>query len=339
MDIFEPSSEEQAEANRIGDLTGMGDPDLSTDETPVTTEEVVTPEPKVEAPESSKKVEKPNDSEEDEGEDDGDKERFSRKDGKKIEKPEKSVPYSKHKEERLKRQTVETELATVTSTILPMLESINDRLDKMGAKEPTAKQADDLEDDVRAVAEELGLDPDDELGKVIKAVTKVVGKKFGKNDEITEKLKLLDKLQEKEAEREKANELDAEEKAFRTEFEALTPSLQKAYPNATQAQIKEAQELLDDVSHTEEYCRYKLVDIVNSDAYKAKFAAILTVAPKGKSGEPGKTVGKGEEYTSPEDDDTIEDLENLTPDIIRDRERRSASGDDRKDYTILKPIR
>jgi len=320
-------------ANAIGEATGMGAPDLD-EETPADAEEAQ-PEAKKPAQSSPSKEdeEDPEDSEEDEGEDDDkDENRYSRKDGKKL---DKSVPYDKHKNERTKRQVAEAKLAERDTQIITALEGLTERLDRLEtSKKPAEQQVDELDAAVKEVAEEMGVDADEDLQKLIKTILKVGEKKFGNKmpDDLKDKLSLLDKLQ-------KQDEGKDEDAHFNNEWKGLVPDLQKAYPNATEAQLAEAKELLDDLAHTQKYSLYDLADIINAPKNKGKFDTILTVVGKGKSGEPSKHIGKADDYSpSNDDEETIEDIENLTPDIMKDRDKARTSGETFKDYKIMKPV-
>lgn len=124
------------------------------------------------------------------------------------------------------------------------------KLEKM--KEEFSKKAPDevttenLEDDVKALAEKLELDPEK-----TKAIIEVARK--GLEPLSAEDKALLEDVKKDRETRQQELADREQEEIFRTEWEALVPALKQKFPNATDAQLKAAKEKMDELSHTEKY--------------------------------------------------------------------------------------
>ncbi len=123
---------------------------------------------------------------------------------------------------------------------------------------------------------------------------------------ILEKLKVLDKIQEEQAE--KAEQIHDEQ-----EWMSVLPTLQKTYPNAPANLLADAKKTLLEIAHTKEF-HDKDMDYVAFKA-KDKLDAILKVAKAHKAGE-----SASKEFT-PEDSGEEEDIdldpENITPEKMK----------------------
>ena len=323
---------EIAEANRIGNLTGMGEPDLN--DSPESGEESLSDEPK---DEPSKPEAKPDDTPDkpEDGEDGGEDDADGKTDPGKVErKPRaKAVPYDLLKAEREKTKQMRAELDTVIATVETL------KAEK-GQDAKAKEEIDEIEKEAEALAAEMGLDNPEMDAKSLAAIMRrtlaiVERRNAGKlPKELESKKALLDKLEEDQ-------KIQAETASFTNEWNDALPAIKKLFPNAGDAQLAEAKDALDKLAHSKDFHTYALEDIVTSPRNFKKFETILKVAPKQKSGETGKTVGAEQEYNANTDEETLDDMENITPEIMKQREEREMNGRDSnpKDYKIQKPIR
>ena len=153
--------------------------------------------------------------------------------------------------------------------------------DKFGTVETTLKNIESLlqngkpqqaEDKISSYAEKHNLNADGikELVGIIKedlGVIKQEEKPIAKNEEFPD--------------------------VFKEEWEELLPKLEEQYPNATATQIREAQKLMDEISHsTQQLANYELEDILNSPKYSQQFKDLL-FSQKKKTFEAGRTIEHG----------------------------------------------
>lgn len=324
--------EEITAANDIGDKTGMGEPDLS-ESTPAAEEAPVEPKPvEAPAPVVPKPDETPADPEEGEDGAEGD-EPHSRMDPKPVEKKEKMVPYEKLKHERGRVDALATQVSDVVAAVSELTQLV-----KKGNTPEVREEADDIRKEAEALAEELGvngegLDPD-ALEKVLRKAVELAGKNGKVPKGMEEKMALLETLEQNQKK-------DAETAHFNGEWQAALPTIKTLYPNATQSMLDEARAELDKLSHSKDFHTYSLEDIVASPRNKKTFDTLLKVAGKAKNGEVGKRVGESPEERPVEDDDNIEDIENLTPAIIKAREASSSASraSSNKDYKVTAPMK
>jgi len=139
--------------------------------------------------------------------------------------------------------------------------------------------------------------------------------------DIKEKLKLLDRYESETKSKD-------EGQLFSTEWDGLTPALKKEFPNAGEAELRQARELMDEIAHSKQggviidaekriLKPYPLDYLLHKN--RDKFVAILKVAKAAKSGEKG-----GREMVDVEDEDEEIDLnpETMTPEKMKRREKQ-----------------
>lgn len=249
---------------------------------------------------------------------------------------QRTVPYSKLKSERAKRTQFEGEMRTALSEVQSALASI--RSEKSGKTEEQELGA--IESEAEKLSEELGLDAPG-LAKVLKTAVQLAKKELGGQipKELKDKLEVIETLQSKSAKDDEERADQAEVDHFNGEWDSLVPSLRKQFPNATDSMLEEAKKVMDETAHSKKYHSYDLDYVLFKEGQK--FETLLKVAPGKKSGETAKSVGTAAEDVGSEDDNDSEvDLEDMTPDIMRNREQRqiSTKRDSRKDYTIINPV-
>lgn len=272
---------------------------------------------------SSDKSEDESEEEDEDKEDDDEEEDEDEGTGRK-----RTVPYGKLKEEREKRKTLQKEIDKVNKLLAAA------RADKEGTDED--EERDELEDMAKRLGEELGQDSKG-LAKVLKAAVDLARKELGGKKlpkDLQEKLKLLDKMQEREKE-------EKELSHFNKEWDGLVPALKKRFPGASDSMLAEAKKEMDKLSHDKKYHRYDLDYVLFKEG--KKFEALLKAAPGNRSGESGKQIGTGAGDDGDEEE-TMVNIEDITPEIMRRREnkeisRRSSSRDDEDpNFQIIDPI-
>lgn len=266
--------------------------------------------------ESSEANESDDEAEEDESEDEDEEEEESDK------KIPRTVPYSKLKSKENKIKQLQKEIAD--------LKTAKAEAKDEGDKDEVARVQKEIEDTAKKLGEELGMD-DKAIAKILEAGIKLSSKKTELPKEIQDKLKAFDELL-------KQSEDQKESAHFEKEWNQF--DIKKQYPNATKAAILEARKLMDDLSHSKDFHKYELDYIFFKN--KSKFETILKMAPKSKSGEGSKRIGKEKSFdNSTEEDDDLIDIENLTPAIMKEREKRDLearqSSKKVKDYKIFNP--
>lgn len=275
-----------------------------------------------------------------EGKDDKDKEKSERKND------TRTVPYSKYKEERDKAAALEAELET-RRELRESIDGLTQFLAKQKAEDEGKtgeEKKDEILEESEKLAKELGLTDDnigsEGLAKILKKAVDLTEKKFGNMlpADVKQKLDDLDALKKKD----EAAEQSAKDKAeFDKEWndEKFQSSIKKVYPNATSAMLDEARKEMDKLAHSKDFHTYTLEDILSSPRNKKTFDTLLKVAPTNKSGETAKTIGKEKSYEST-DREEMTDIENLTPDIMKDRRQRELDESDSnpKDFEVFEPI-
>jgi len=200
-----------------------------------------------------------------------------------------------------------------------------------------ADQKDELPDDVKKAAMELA----EETGLDESGVEKLLRKAkelSAKNElpkEVMEKLSELDKIKKER------DDKQAEE-SFNQEWDSFLPNLKKQYPNATDSMLKEARDKMDELAHSKTHHTHEMDYILFKEA--KTFETLLKVAPKSKSGEDNKQVYVNRSNVE-EDEETMVDIEDMTPEIMKQREqrmiqKRMSKGYDKTytDMTIINPI-
>lgn len=137
-------------------------------------------------------------------------------------------------------------------------------------------KANEAEDKFKSYAEKHNLDVEG-----VKELAGLIKEEVGiKNEQpTTEDKQSFDEAEQKEI--------------FEREWDELLPKLAEQYPNATIIQVKEAQKLMDEISHSSpQLAEYELEDILNSPRYSQKFKDIL-FSPKKKTFDSGRTSERG----------------------------------------------
>lgn len=273
---------------------------------------------KNESDESEDDSEEEDEDEEDDGDEDDDDKSTGRK---------RTVPYGKLKTERTKRQALQGQITEIHEMLAAL------KSNKSGKSED--EEFGDLEAAAAELGEEFGKDSKG-LAKVLKTAVDLAVKQMGGKvpKELQEKLKLVDKLQERE-------QSAAESAHFNGEWDKVAPELKKKFPNASASMLDEAKNEMDKLSHGKKYHRYDLDYVLFKEG--KRFSTILTAAAGNKSGEGGKQIGTGADESS-EDEESLVSIEEITPEIMRNREKKSiarrgtSSKDNDPTLQIFEPI-
>lgn len=320
------------ELERARQNMGVEETQESEEETETTTEdsEEETKSEEDEEETKGKSAAKETDSEESE-EDDTDEEEdeeASRKQNRRT----RTVPYDLLKTERGKSKVLKDTISDLQKKLAEARSEDSGRT--------TEEELDDIEEEAKALGEDLKADPN-ALSKVLRAAVSLAKKELGKQaipKEIQDKLALLDKY-------EKDQQAQTELNHFTNEWNGLVDSLKKTYPNATEAQLAEARKEMDKLAHSKEYAyvegeheAYPLDYVLFRE--KKVFDTLLKVS-KGKSGENSKHIVVAES-----DDEEVDDIdldpENMTPERMNAYDNMSLkqnSKSDKRDYRILRPVR
>lgn len=262
-----------------------------------------------------------------------------------------TVPYSKLKEERQKRQEAEDErknletavaqerselrgaITELTNAIASIKSNEDTGEDEAGTDEATP---DEVEQAAAELEQEIGYSENlskDGLTKVLRRAVDLARKNGTElPEEVQQKLKLLDELS---AEREKSQE----SQQFDEEFQAYVPELKKQYPNASDAMLEEAKQELDKLAHSKQHAEHDLDYIVFKN--KERFDTILTAAPGSRSAEQGRRYGSEPSFEQTDSEENLPDIEDLTPEIMEHREQQSMHerSSNNKDYRVRGPVR
>lgn len=270
--MAEAISDGASELEKRNALTGM---DFSPEEISGEPAEV-TPAPKPEPkPEVKAEEAKSEDEDDEDGEDDDEGE--SKKDkplrSAKNERPIKSA-FKQIKELRGTQKEIKDGIATIMS-----------RLDTL-----TPKQQEQVVDELQAVADKRGLDPEG-LSDILELAEKRMMARLEKEGKLNkgidpETQELLNKVSEEHKERE-------QEAIFTGEWNLIVPELQKQFPNAKANELIEARDLMYELARSEQgvILNKKGEVVANRDLdyllfkNRSKFETILKVAKNAKSGE------------------------------------------------------
>jgi len=244
-----------------------------------------------------------------------------------------TVPYGRLKAEIEKRKEVEQDIsAKVAEGVKEALASLIKADNKNELPDAVKKAAQEL-------AEETGFD---EVGveKLLRKA-KELSKENEMPNEVKEKLDKLDKLEKLlEEQKAQADTIKAKDQ-FNGEWENFIPKLKKQYPNLSDSMLKEAKDKMDELAHTEAHHTHEIDYILFKN--KDIFDTLLKTAPKSKGGEIGKDIHIAE---LAEEDDRLADIEDLTPEIMRQREKREIynrsvqrKNNDYQDMKMYNPIK
>lgn len=282
---------EIAEAEKLGDLSGMGMPEELKEayKSEVESEEESKPAPKEETEEvESKEAEEETEEEiEDEV----------------VEKEAKPREPRPAKNER------------PLKALFSQIKELRDEIKSLKTT-PAKAEVKEAIDEIETYAEKHQLDASGlkELSQLIEK--NLLGKlekdgKLSKDlpEEITEKLKILDELQAEKKDK-------AEKEYFEKEYTKILPEIQKQYPNAKAGELSEAKAVLDELAHSKEWKDKDLDYIIFKN--KSKFDTLLKVAKHNKSGE---TASKQMIDDTEEESEIDLDPENMTPEKAKAFER------------------
>lgn len=317
LDSQDNTTDAEEAADEVEETTEDAEESADTEEKETDEEKPVARQKREESKDEEETEEESDDSEDKSEEDDAEDEDES--DTTSKSKGERTVPYSLLKSKNAKIKQLQADLAK------------RDEARESGDKEDVEEANEEVEASAKELAEELGMDKE-ALAKFLKVAVKLSSKKSVISKDIAEKLKTLDELQAQ-------NKQSKEIAHFNKEWESL--DIKKQYPNAPKAALKEAQELMDELAHSKEHHIHDLDYILYKN--KSKFDALLKTAVKGKSGEQGKRIGTEKSYEGNDssDEENLVDIEDLNPQIMKEREerekqmRRDHLKD--KDYRIYNP--
>lgn len=312
----------------ISERTGMGPVEPETPETPEA-EEVE------ETPEQQEKQENKSDDQDADGkketkETEEETEDEAKPEAKKEIRQERTVPYGikgRLEKEVAKRRELEDTLS----------EKVAEGVKAALASLVKADQKDELPDDVKKAAMELA----EETGLDESGVEKLLrkAKELSAKNELPKEV--MDKLDELDKIKKERDDKQAEE-SFNQEWDSFLPNLKKQYPNATDSMLKEAREKMDELAHSKTHHTHEMDYILFKEA--KTFETLLKVAPKNKSGEDNKQVYVNRSNVE-EDEETMVDIEDMTPEIMKQREQRMIQKRMSKGYnktytdmTIINPI-
>lgn len=311
----------------ISERTGMGPVEIETPETP-DAEKVEETQKQQDVKENTPDNQK-TDGETETEETEEETEEEAKPEVKKEVRQERTVPYGikgRLEKEVAKRKELEDTLS----------EKVAEGVKAALASLVKADQKDELPDDVKKAAMELA----EETGLDESGVEKLLRKAkelSAKNElpkEVTEKLSELDKIK-KERDEKKAEE------SFNQEWDNFLPTLKKQYPNATDIMLKEARDKMDELAHSKAHHTHEMDYILFKEG--KTFETLLKVAPKNKSGEDNKQVYVNRPDI--DDEETPVDIEDMTPEIMKQREQRMiqkkmSKGQDKTytDMVIINPI-
>ncbi len=295
---------------------------LGIDATPL---EVEAEEENLEKPNASEKPKESNKKSAEEVDEDKNGEEDEDDDPESQKSTKKTVPLSRHLEEKRQRRELQSKLDEAISEI--------EKLKKPSPKntEVVAENLDEVVDDVIDQLKDVEIDEGQkaflkQFSKVILAKAKALSpqQKADLPDEVKEKLKLLDDFQ-KDKEETKAVQ------SFKGEWNEFVPILDKKYPNATSEMKQEAYDLMSEIAHSDK--GGKLVKVNGEDVLvgyeleyllsknQDKFDTILKTVPNTKSFEKGKNVAN-----ETDEDEEIDFLSpNMSPEkLAKYQEQRTA---------------
>ena len=169
------------------------------------------------------------------------------------------------------------------------------KLEKMRAElnktTPNAEKADDLEEDVNALAKELDFDPD-KVRRIIETARK--GLQLSPEDK-----QALEEFKASKSEREEREQ----EVEFNNEWATLP--IKQQFPNASEEQLQAAKEKMDELAHSEKYHEYEMDYILFRE--KETFDKLL-FSPKQRTFESGRLAP-----SSDDSEDFPEFNPNMTP--------------------------
>jgi len=200
--------------------------------------------------------------------------------------------------------------------------------------ETVEEQADEIETIAADLAKRINVEPES-LKEILNAAVGIATKKLGAKEkaELPEEIKnALTELEELKKDSAEKKELDH----FNGEWEQAMPAIQKKYPNAKAAELNKAKEVMYKLARSEKYHQYDLDYILFKES--KKFDTLLQVAAKRRGLEQGKSITRDESEDDSQEE-TMPDIEDMTPAAAKRMDMVSMNDKPRKDYRINKPIR
>lgn len=216
-----------------------------------------------------------------------------------TERPLKYIPIPQYQAEK---DAHKKELADKDAQIAQLQAKLTERANSTG----TDAEKGAIEEEVRALADEIGIEPE----KAQKLIN--VARQGIKAPELPKE------QQEALATIAQQNQEKREAELFNQQWDAFTPELQKRYPNATPAQLAEAKAEMDKISHTAGFEKYPLDYALFKN--QETFDALLT-RPQKRGAEPG-ALGKGGPQQPKER--IRPDMATMTPEKLKEFERQMA---------------
>lgn len=129
------------------------------------------------------------------------------------------------------------------------------KLEEMRAEfakaKPNDEKVENLDETITELAKELELDPE-KTRRLVEAARKGI-------EALTpEDKKLLEDFKADKARRETEDQEREQNQQFETEFAAILPDLKKQYPNASEEQLKNVKDKIDELAHSEKYAQTDL---------------------------------------------------------------------------------
>lgn len=202
----------------------------------------------------------------------------------------------------------------------------DEKFEKLKAEMVNAKPEEkkEVEDEIKALAEELKFDPE-KTRKLIEVARKGIETLTPEDKAALEEYKASKEQREKDAAERAARE-EAEE--FNTEWATVLPEFKKQFPNASEEQIAAAKQKMDELAHTEKYAETDLDYVMFKE--RETFGKIL-FSPKQKTFESPRVA--------PSEDDSAEFptfRPDMTPAEFEAFEKRRAQYDDHQEPLTIR---
>lgn len=194
------------------------------------------------------------DTDEDEDEDSDEEEDDDEDKGSQKKTPKKYIPIAKYK---AKRAADATKISSLEGMVKTLTESL-------------AKGKDtEVDDEVKKMAEELGIDDPDNFQKVVAFLEKKISDKVKPDPELVKTLEDYKKAQQDKQDRD----------YFDDQWSEIVPQLEKEFPNADKKEIKVAKALMDKIWHSKKWHSYEIDYVFFKN--KSEFAKVISPRNKG----------------------------------------------------------
>lgn len=173
------------------------------------------------------------------------------KDEPKVEKPVEKPKEKVEDKERPKKYIPIDQYTAEKAENKQKFEEMQKTIDEL--KKGTTTQ-EEVDTDVKAFAESLGVEDPEVLEKIINFVT------TGTKKTMQELKTKIDDLASIKTERDQQNQIKQEEMKFNSEWDSFVKgsSFKDAFPDASPEQIAEARAIMDEVSHSKDWSKYDL---------------------------------------------------------------------------------